>query len=147
MKGLWLVTSLLMVALLAGGCVGKSKDMGPLTDEEKDRLIEIALDVPEVSDQLVEASVYKVEVRWVALYRRGSEVVEWAVLTDEEVEAGIHQGFLASFTIYPGVLISFGESQELYCMVAIDLDAGKVMHVELVPARPTAEPAPAKETD
>jgi hypothetical protein len=136
---LWLVTSLIVVAaLLTGGCTAKPKSIEPLTDEERDRLVEIALDVPEVSEQVEKATAYKLEVKWVALVHKGLEVVDWGILTDEEAEMGIPQGFLSSFTIYPGVLVRLLSPERLQFIVAVDLDEEKVMHVEMVPINPTA---------
>jgi len=53
------------MALLVGGC-GQPKGIKPLTDEEKDRFIEIALNTPEALRYLENESKYSTEVRWVA---------------------------------------------------------------------------------
>ena len=137
MKKLWLLISLIVVAaLLVGGCIAKPKGVEPLTDEERDRLVEIALDVPEVSEQMEKATAYKLEVKWVALVYKGSEVVDWGVLTDEEAETGVPQGFLSSFTIYPGVLVRFLSPERLQFIVVVNLDEEEVTHVEKVPINP-----------
>ena len=69
--GLWLAASLLVaVALLMAGCAGHPEGMKTLrwlTDNEKDRVIEIALNTPEALRYLENESKYEIEVRWVAL--------------------------------------------------------------------------------
>ena len=137
MSKLWLVISLLVVmALLVGGCNAKPKELTPLTDEQRERLVEIALDVPEVSDQVAKSAVYNLEVKWVAVARKGSEVEDWGVLTDEEAEMGIPQGFLSPVTIYPGVLFRFLSPERLQFIVVVDLDKEKVVYIEMVPINP-----------
>jgi hypothetical protein len=127
---------LVVAALLTSGCAPKPKSLEPLTDEEWDRMVEIALDVPEVSEQLEKALTYKLEVKWVAISKRGGEVVDWGVLTDEEVEIGIPHGFLSSFNIYPGVLVHCLEPDEVCWVVAVDLDRGEVVHVDQISTDP-----------
>lgn len=137
MSKLRLVTSLLVaVALLVGGCSAEPESIEPLTDGERERLVEIVLAVPEVSEQVEKGSLYELEVKWVALVQEGSEVVDWGVLTDEEVEMGIPHGFLSSVTIYPGVLVHFLSPERLQYVVVVDLDEEEVMHVEMVPINP-----------
>ena len=148
-KKLWLVTSLLVaVALLAGGCA--SKAIKPLTNTEKNRLIEIALNHPEVSKWLKEPSVYKIEVGWVGLGWSDSKATGWMRFDYEEIADGnlpSDRRYLAErVTIYPEVYIRVGEPVGMFISVAFDRETKEVVHVELQPGRPTAGPTPAKES-
>ena len=70
-KRLWFVVSLLgVVAFLLGGCAGHPeglKNPRELTDSEKDRVIEIALNTPEALRQLEKESTYRASLLWVAI--------------------------------------------------------------------------------
>ena len=150
-KGLWLATSLLVVvALLVGGCVGHSKGIKPLTDDEKDRLVEIALNTPEALRYLENESKYEIEVTWVALGWKNSKAGEWHPLDYEEIADGnlpSDRLILAeSVTIHPQVYIRVGEPVRMSISVAFDRETEKVVHVELLPGRPTAGPTPATES-
>jgi len=133
---------LVIVALLVGGCA--SKGIKPLTDSEKDRLREIALNTPEVSEKLEGAKAYKIEVSWIAIDWHNSEAVAWASLDYEDIADGNPPQFVSeSATIYPLVLIRFGEPEQTLVMVAIDRDMEKVVLVEELqggPVRPTKTP-------
>lgn len=71
-----------------GGCAGHPKGIKPLTDSEKDRLIQVALYTPEVSKWLEGQTIYKAEVSWVAIDWRNSKAVGWARLDYEEIADG-----------------------------------------------------------
>lgn len=145
-KGLWLATSsLIATALLLGGCAGDPKGMKSpreLTEDEKDRVMEIALNTPEASKWRERESKYKTGLRWIAVVWENSEASEWLSL-DYEWEADENYQFIPeSAAIYPEVRIWFGEPTQWIVQVAVDLDTGKVALVEEYPARgsPTPEP-------
>jgi hypothetical protein len=151
-KGLLLAVVLLMgIALVVGGCSESppeeyneppenteefenprwfSDSMRWLTDDEKDKVIEIALSTSEALRELEEESVYKAEVDWIAM-----DNSTWWVLDYETVEAGIPAYVPKSAVIYPRVLIHFGEPEQWQVMVAVDLDTEEVVFVEENPAR------------
>ena len=151
-KRLWLAVSLLVaLALLVGGCTGPppeerasppanpealenprwfSDSLRWLTDDEKDRLIEIALNTPEALRQLEKESLYKTEVNWMAMNNS-----TWWKLDYEAVESGIPAYIPQSAVFYSHVLIRFGEPERWQVMVAVDLDTEKVVLVEENPAR------------
>ena len=143
---LWLAASLLVIlALLVGGCAGQPKSIKPLTDNEKNRLIEIALNTPEASAWLEKESTYKADVRWIAIRWENSKAVGWAVLDYEDIADGTPPQFVwESATIYPRVLIRFGEPERTHVMVAIDRDTEQVVLVERLPVKggPSLKPPP-----
>jgi hypothetical protein len=134
-KGLWLTISLLLiVALLVVGCTGHPKGIESLrwlTDAEKDRLIEIALNTPEALSLLEKGSQYETRVGWAAINWRdnGGEVT----LFDYEcVEKGVPEGVPESAEFYSQVEIYIGEPDyypKYLLNVAINPDTGKVVHV------------------
>jgi hypothetical protein len=135
---LCLVVSLLLVtALVANGCA--TKTIKPLTDTEKDRFVEIALNHPEVSKWLETASVYETEVGWSAIGWKDSKAVEWHRLAYEDIADGnLPSGtaYLAPVvTIHPDVYLRIGEPVRLHIHVAFDREAEKVVNVELMPGR------------
>jgi len=135
-KRLWLATSLLVIGvLLGGGCTGHSKVIEPLTDNEKDRLIEIALNTPKASAWLEKESIYKVDVRWIAITWGNSRAVGWSVLDYEEVADGKPPPYISeSAIIYPSFLVRFGEPEHTLVVVAIDRDTEEVVLVQECPA-------------
>lgn len=145
-KRLWLVASLLLImALLVGGCA--SKAIKPLTNTEKDRFIEIALNTPEALRYLENESKYEIEVRWVALGWEDSKATEWHPLDYEEIADGnlpSDRLYLSqTVTIHPEVYIRVGEPVRMFISVAFDRDTQEVVHVELLPGRLTRGPTPA----
>jgi hypothetical protein len=140
----WLAIILLLVAvLLLAGC-GNPKAIKPLTDDEKNAMIEIALAHPEVSKWLETADVYKTEVGWAAVGWNDSEATGWARLEYEEIAGGNLPSDRAfpseSTSINPDVYISVGEPAGMFISVAFNRDTKEVVAVQLMPGRPTAGP-------
>jgi len=147
-KRLWVVASLLVVALLVGGCTEPAPEernepplpsenarwfpdsLRWLTDDEKDRLIEIALNTPEALRQLEKESVYRTEVNWIAM----NNSTRW-MLDYETVESGISAHIPQSAVFFPPIRIRFGEPERWQVMVAVDLDTEKVVLMAENPAR------------
>jgi len=133
---------LLLMALLVASCVEYPKRIKLLTDNEKDRLIEIALDTPEVSKWLKNGSIYKAEVGWIAIVWKNSEAGEWHVLDYEEVANGSPPQYIPeSATIYPSVLIRVGEPEQVHVHVAFDQETEQVVLVELLPVIDLVDPS------
>ena len=144
---LWLAASLLAIAaLLIGGCA--SRGIEPLTEDEKDRFIEIALNHPEVSKWLETAEVYSTEVGWSAVGWSDSKATGWSRLEYEEIADGnlpSDRTFPSeSVTINPDVHIRVGEPVGKHIHVAFDRKTKEVSAVQLMPGRPTAGPTPPK---
>lgn len=137
-KRLWLAASLLLImTLLVGGCA--SKAIKPLTGDEKDAMIEIALAHPEVSKWLETADVYSTEVGWAAVGWNNSEATGWARLEYEEIADGnlpSDRAFPSQTTsIHPDVHILVGEPVRLHIHVAFNRETKEVVAVQLQPGR------------
>ena len=144
-RALWLAAILLLLAaLLVGGC-GNPKAIKPLTDEEKDRFIEIAQNTPEALRYMENESNYETEVDWIGLGRRGSVSVETHRFDYEEIADGNlpvdRLYFSESLTLHPHVYIRVGEPVRMFISVAIDRETEEVLNVELLPGRGTPGPA------
>jgi len=173
-KRLLLAASFLVVmALLMGGCTEPVPTPAPvsevlpaehptdfpehlrwLTDEEKDKLIEIALSTPSALEWRQKESQYKTSISWIALnpnpygegysgYRR----FEYGIVAEGiprgtvditppgSPERIVSVGVPEDAEIYPDVTIGFGEPDEWVISVAIDLNSEKVVYDESYPAR------------
>ena len=143
-KRLWLAAILLLVVvLIVVGC-GNPKDIKPLTNDEKNAMIEIALAHPEVSKWLETDEVYQTEVGWSAVGWNDSEATGWARLEYEEIADGnlpSDRTFPSySTSIHPDVHVRVGEPAGKHIHVAFDLEMKEVVAVQLMPGRPTAGP-------
>jgi len=133
---LWLVASLLVAAFLLVGCAGHPKGMKSLrwlTDAEKERVIEIALNTPEALALLEEESQYETSVKWVAINWRNHHAAELWGLDYESVDKGVPATVPESAEFYSQVEIYIGEPAyypKYLLRVAINPDTGKVAHVE-----------------
>lgn len=112
-----------------------SDSMRWLTDDEKDKVIEIALNTPEALRQQEGDSIYKTELGWIAIVWEDSESATWWALDYETVETGIPAYVPKSAVIYPRVLIHWGEPEKWQVMVAVDLETEEAVLVEENPAR------------
>jgi len=103
-----------------------------LTEDEKEKAINIALSTPEAAMLLDEQNVYNAEVSWVAIRWEHSTAAELWILDYDIVAEGIPESVPESAVIYPMVYLKFGEPIEQHLMVAVDLETGKAVWVELL---------------
>jgi len=140
-KRLCLAASLLVVvALLVGGCAGHPEGMKSLrwlTDAEKDKVIEIALNTHEAKKAREEYGAYETYLSWVAIVWDSSEYEysEWRGIdydweTDENLKL-----VTPTAEFYSRVVINFGEPPQWQVMVAVNPDTGKVVLVQENPFR------------
>jgi hypothetical protein len=136
---------LAIMALLVGGCAGHSeRQLTALTETEKAKVIEIALDTPEVKEWLEKESKYRAELVWVAINYKDTEPYErsWMRILDyDEIEEAAE--LVSEWTeVYPGVVIHFASTAEVYKMrqgeplqfvvqVTVDLNTKKAVDVDM----------------
>ncbi|MBI4303137.1 MAG: hypothetical protein HY665_02195 [Chloroflexi bacterium] len=128
------------------------ENLRPLTDEEKAKLIRIALDTPSALEWRQKESQYKTDIGWIALYpsSSGKDYSGYRKFEYGIVEKGIPRGTIdvtppgsperivsvgvpENAEIYPNVTILFGT--KWIVSVAIDLKTGKVVFDEDYPFR------------
>ncbi len=131
----FIVILLVLIALLAGGCAQKSdmdeeSNLRWLTDEEKSKVIEIALSTPEATSSLEQQEVYTTEVDWIAIEWDGSRATGWRVLDYDVVSEGVPEFVPESAIIYTRVFLRFGDPVQQQVMVAVDLEAEEAVLVE-----------------
>ena len=100
-----------------------------LTDEEKDKVIEIALNTPEAIEMSEEYGVNKTGISWVGIVWLGNHASElWGL--DYEMVTKIPDNVPETAEFYSQVEIYFGEPERVLMRVAINPDTGKVAHIE-----------------
>lgn len=131
-KRLWLAASLLVVmALLVGGCGGHPeglKSLRWLTEAEKAKVIDIALNTPEAVEARETYGNYKTMLSWVAIKWRGNAAELWGL--DYEMVDKIPDNVPESAEFYSRVEIYFGEPEQVLLRVAVNPDTGGVANVE-----------------
>lgn len=131
-------TLLILIIVLFTGCAGHPKGLDSprqLTDDEKGRVIEIALGTPEAQRQLETKAHYTAEINWLAVTWNGSE---WSAYyhIDAEWETDPNLNNVPdSAVFYPYVLIHFLEPAEWQVATAVALDRSKAVLVHEYPAR------------
>lgn len=163
-KGLWLAASLLVVmVLLVGGCAESTPSPQPapvsegpsaghpqgmksprlLTDEEKEKVIEIALKNPEALKQFEKDSHYNTKLNWIAIVWENSELSEWwKIEYDWKTDPNLGRVSGAA-EFYSEVVINFGEPPQWQIYVAVNPDTGKAVVVQENPFR--TGPTPPKD--
>jgi hypothetical protein len=133
-KKTWLIVVLIMITIpLVGGCMGRANGIKPLTDSEKERMVEIALETDEAVEILAEESDYKVEFRWLVIGRLdpvyGAIMKE--VFSSDDLDSDRFRRWLGRWSlIYPAVLLRFGKPEQKQLRVAIDRETESVVFVE-----------------
>jgi len=134
----------IFITVLGSSFACTQQGIKPLTDDEKNTMIEIALAHPEVSKWLDTADVYSVEVSWSAVGWNNSEATGLAHLEYEDIADGdlpSDRVFPSESTsINPDVHIRVGEPTGKHIHVAFDRESKEVVAVQLMPGRPTAGP-------
>jgi hypothetical protein len=107
----------------------------PLTDEEKDRVVEIALSTPEAAEWREKGTKYRAELIWytpqdpMAKDSRMLSYGYYKALYETYSKLYWRPGKLSKTAVwYPGVRIGFGEPQQFVVEVAVDLETGEVVY-------------------
>jgi hypothetical protein len=136
---LLLVLTIILVAILASifvVCTHHPKGMDSLrwlTDEEKDKVIEIALNTPEAIEIGKEYGINRTSISWVAIVWRYNASELWGL--DYEMAGKIPDNVPKSAEFYSRVDVYFGEPERALMRVAVNPDTGEVAHVETHPLK------------
>jgi len=139
----------IVLLILLSGCTGYPKGwQSPreLTNNEKDRIVEIALNTPEVLKQLETNKEYKTrDVDWIAIVWDNSQwSAYWRIRPEWETDPNYNL-VSESAVFYPAVTIIFGDPEDWQITVAVDLDTEKSVFVQEYPAQKGPQIAEAKE--
>ncbi|MBI2836197.1 MAG: hypothetical protein HYX85_00695 [Chloroflexi bacterium] len=111
-----------------------------LTDAQKNRVIEIAMNTPEAKARLQKDASYKTYLGWIAVVWKDSGYSEWRAI-DYEWETDPNLGLVSKEAVfYSRVVVNFGEPPTWQAMVAINPLTGKVALVEEYPYRTRPTP-------
>ena len=136
-KRLWLPLSLLVAAaLFVGSCTGHPEGMEnprKLTEQEKAKVIDIALDAPRVSEWLEKESDYRIHgLDWYAIVwnSSGDGYSQYRCFPYDDVETDPNYKLVPELALwYPGVTIAVGEGTIYQTQIAVDLAAEKAVMV------------------
>jgi len=118
----------LTVVLLTLPLVGCGGSEYRLSKSEKQKVVKIALNTPEVSERLEEEGQYVVRFMWMAVVWRDSEPSEVQFFYCDELEK--RPGSVSeSAVFYPGVIIYIA-GQPGSLIVAVSLDTEQTVHVK-----------------
>jgi hypothetical protein len=134
-----LITGLLVTALLlTPGCAGHPAgwtNPRELSDIEKERVTDAALDTPEIRAQLEKNPIYKTSLEWIAIVWNGSRSAEQRIL---DYDWGNDPNFALvtkSSVYYALVLFNFGEPPNWQVYIAVNPDTGTAFMVMENPFR------------
>ncbi len=106
-----------------------TKNLKWLTEEEKDKVIEIALSTPEAIEATERYGVYRTSLSWVAIKQNVSRGGSSWSFDYEKVE-NIPEMIPEDAKFYSRVEILFGEPEQLLMRIAVDLDTEKAVRVD-----------------
>ncbi len=138
-----MIVKVLITGLLCGllacisGCSGYPegmKEFRKLTEEEKDRLVEIALDAEDAKMFLEKYDTYEVLFGWAEItwQKPEGEYIprEIGIAYDEEFDENPFQNSGKEGELYADVTFYFGEPSRVRLDVIINPDTGEIVHVE-----------------
>jgi hypothetical protein len=138
MKKLSIITiSLIAAVLLISGCGGPPegmKEFRRLTEEEKERLVEIALDTEDAKRSLEQHNSYVVFFGWAEItwQKPEGEYIprEIHITSEDELDENQVQNLGEDGELYVDVIFYFGEPSRVRLDVIINPDTGEIIHVE-----------------
>ncbi|MFC1870631.1 hypothetical protein ACFLYE_05145 [Chloroflexota bacterium] len=139
----------IILIILVSGCAGHPKGWESpreLTNNEKDRIVEIALNTPEVLKQLETNKQYKTsDVDWIAIVWDNSQwSAYWRIRPEWETDPNYNL-VPESAVFYPAVTVILGDPEVWQITVAVDLDTEKSVFIQEYPAQKGPQIAEAKE--
>lgn len=139
----------IILIIFVSGCVGQPKGWESpreLSNSEKDRIVKIALNTPEVLKQLETNKQYKTsDVDWIAIVWDNSQwSAYWRIRPEWETDPNYNL-VPESAVFYPAVTVVLGDPEDWQITVAVDLDTEKSVFVQEYPAQKEPQIAEAKE--
>jgi len=110
--------------------VNRKSSLQWLTDEEKNTVIEIALNTAEANRWLGKEDKYRIGLSWKAIWDGGYRVFPYEVV-EEGIPSYVPEA--EAELIYPNVTIWPGEPSKTVISIAVDLDKKKVVYDESYP--------------
>ena len=168
-KRLWLAVSLMVImALSVGGCAAPSAEPVPnpqpapasgvlpvehpkgmkslrlLANEEKVKMVEIALKTPEAIKAQTEYGYNETKLRWIAIVWKNSAYSEWWGLNYDWTTDPNFSLVPRAAEYYSEVVINFGQPPQWQIYVAVNPDTGQAVTIMENPYRtgPTPVPTP-----
>ena len=133
---LFLVTLLsLVTVLLSAPLLGCSKPPvgleSPrwLTQAEKDKVIEVALETDEAKEWLGKGKTYNTNFIWMAILWEKSRFSAFYSIRYEWANGYNISNVPQEAVWYPGVIVNFGDPEEWQVTAAVDLDSEKAVYV------------------
>ena len=100
-----------------------------LTEEEKARVIEIAMNTPEAKEAIERYGVYRTGLGWVAIKQNKSGGKSISTFDYWMVE-NVPEYIAEDAKFYSQAEIYFGEPEQLLMRIAVDLDTEKAVNIE-----------------
>jgi hypothetical protein len=138
MKRLNIITiSVIATILLFSGCGGPPEGMKEyrrLSEEEKDRLVEIALDTEDAKRSLERHDTYVVFFGWAEInwQKPESEYIprEIHITHEDDLDEDQVQNLGEDGELYAAVTFYFGDPSRIRLDVIVNPDTGEIIHVE-----------------
>lgn len=147
-----IVISIIAVILLMSGCGGPPTGMNEfrqLTENEKDRLVEIALDTEDAKRSLERHDTYVVLFGWAEItwQKPEGEYIprEIHITHEDDLDENQAQNLGKKSELYADVTFYFGEPSRVRLDVIINPDTWETVHVEWMGLKPI--PTDARESD
>lgn len=106
-----------------------------LTQAEKEKVIEVALETDEAKEWLEKGKTYTTNFTWMAILWRNSEFSAFYAIRYEWNDDYNINNVPQEAVWYPGVLINFGEPEEWQVTAAVDLESEEAVYVIQNPYR------------
>lgn len=100
-----------------------------LTEKEKARVIDIAMNTPEAKEAKERYGVYRTGLKWVAIKKNESGGKSlWGL--DYEMVDNIPENVPIDAKFYSQAEIYFGEPEQRLMRIAVDLDTGEIVDIQ-----------------
>jgi predicted small lipoprotein YifL len=111
----------------------RESHLSNLSGADKEKALQIALNISEVKDRINSGAFYTTDLNWVALQKNVSG--GWDIYSFDYGVLEIPKNVPPSATIYPYVSIALGQPPTLLVRVAVDLSTGEAVNVDTHPLK------------